>query len=209
MPEREERLPAWALLQRARERVYTLPPDFPGFRARVAFFRRGVWHWGYAVARGFTPRVELLEDVRDEVERELASLLGHRRPVPFPEGEGRYPMRLVEEGPLGTVIALEDPYRSRIWVRQGRLSLIERHLPEGSFRIHLEDWTVVEAERLLPHRFLVVRRDEDGRIARVERYRDTYRRVGPYWLPQEREVVVEAEGTEGVVLRLEDMEVVA
>ncbi|MFN3369488.1 MAG: DUF3386 family protein [Thermus sp.] len=186
-----------------------MPPDFPGFRARVAFFRHGVWPWGHAEARGFTPRVELLEDVRNEVERELASLLGHRRPVPFSEGEGRYPMRLVEEGPLGTGILLEDPYRSRIWVQQGRLTLVERHLPQGSFRIHLEDWTVVEKERLLPHRFLVVRRDGAGRILRVERYRDTYQRVGPYWLPQEREVVAEGEEMEAMVLRLEEMEVVA
>ncbi|BCP67254.1 hypothetical protein [Thermus thermophilus] len=41
--------PAWVLLKRARERIYTLPPDFPGFRAgraaldlfRAAYLQEG------------------------------------------------------------------------------------------------------------------------------------------------------------------------
>lgn len=201
--------PEWALLKRARERIYTLSEDFPGFRAQVAFYQQGLWHFGRVAVEGFIPQVELVEDVRRPVERELASLLGHRRPVPFDQGEGRYPMHLVEEGPLGTGIALEDPFHSRIWVREGRLLVIERHLPEGSFRIHLEAWREVEGEKLLPHRFCLVHRDPGGRILRVERFRDEYGKVGPYWLPLEREVVVEAEGLEVWVLRLENPEVMA
>ncbi len=195
--------PAWAFLQRAREQIYTLPEDFPGFRARLALHFRGLWHLGQVRVKGFTPQVELLEDVRPLAERELASLLGHRRPVPFVQGEGRFPMRLFEEGLLGTAIALEDPFRSRIWIREGRLHIIERQLPEGSFRIHLEAWKEVEGGKLLPHRFLLVHRDPKGQVRRVERFRDEYGLVGPYWLPREREVVVEAEELEGIVLRLE------
>lgn len=210
MAEVEARVtPEWALLKRARERIYTLPENFPGFHAQLAFHFRGLWHFGRVVVEGFTPRVELLEDVRPVAERELASLLGHRRPVPFAQGEGRYPIHLFEEGPLGTGLALEDPFRSRIWLREGRIEVIERHLAEGSFRIHIETWREVEGEKLLPHRFLLVHRDGDGRIQRVERFRDEYGKVGPYWLPTEREVVVEAEGVEVLVLRMENLEVVA
>lgn len=115
-------------------------------------------------------------------------------------------MRLFAEGPLGTGIAAEDPFRSRIWVKEGRLALIERHLPEGSFRIHLETWREV-GERLLPHRFLLVHRDPRGHLLKVERFRDEYAQVGPYWLPVEREVVVEGEGLGVLVLRLEEVEV--
>ncbi|MCS6869290.1 DUF3386 family protein [Thermus sp.] len=197
---------AWVLLKRARERVYTLPEDFPGFRGTLALFAGGLWHFGRVEVQGYSPKVDLLSDLRPMAERELASLLGHRRPVPFPEGEGKYPMRLFEEGPLGTGIALEDPFRSRIWVKGNRLQVIERHLAGGSFRIHLEVWREVE-EGLLPQRFLLVHRDPEGRVVRVERFRDEYQKVGPYWLPVEREVVVEARGLEVLVLRLEELEV--
>ncbi|MEZ0321016.1 MAG: DUF3386 family protein [Thermus sp.] len=200
--------PVWALLKRAREQVYTLPESFPGFTAHLALYVKGLWYFGRVRVEGFRPEVDLPEGVGPLAEKELASLLGHRRPVPFEAGEGRYPMRLVEEGPMGTAIALEDPFRSRIWVRQGRLHVIERHLAEGSFRIHLEAWKQV-GEKLLPHRFLLVHRDARGRLLKVERFRDEYAAFGGLWLPVEREVVVEGEGLEALVLRLENVEVAA
>ncbi|BDG17664.1 DUF3386 family protein [Thermus brockianus] len=198
--------PVWALLKRARERIYTLPDSFPGFTANVALYLKGLWYFGEVRVEGFHPEVHLPEDMGSIAEKELASLLGHRRPIPFEEGEGRYAMRLVEEGPLGTVIALDDPFRSRIWVRHGRIEIIERNMAEGSFRIHLEAWEEV-GEKLLPKRFFVIYRDPKGGILKVERFRDTYAPLAGLWLPVEREVVVEGAGMETLVLRLENVEV--
>ncbi|WP_117238361.1 DUF3386 family protein [Thermus sediminis] len=199
--------PAWALLREARERIYTLPPDFPGFRARLAFHWQGIWQWGEVAAWGFAPEVHLTANAKSLAERELASLLGHRRPIPFDQGEGRWPMRLVEEGPLGARIALEDPFRSQLWVRNGRIALIQRHLDGEILRIHLLSWRETDDGRLLPHRFLRVHQDLRGRVCRVGVYRDEYALVGPYWLPREREVVAEGEGLDSLVLRMEEMEV--
>lgn len=41
----------------------------------------------------------------------------------------------------------------------------------------------------------------------MERFRDEYAEIGPYWLPVEREVVVEGEGLGALVLGLEEVEV--
>ncbi|AFV77349.1 Protein of unknown function (DUF3386) (plasmid) [Thermus oshimai JL-2] len=198
-----EALSPYALLKRAREAMYTLPEGFSGFEAGLFLRHRGVGYRGFLRVEGFTPRVDLPEEVRPVAEGELASMLGHRRPRPFHEGEGRYAMRVEEEGPMGVVVALEDPFRSRIWVREGRLALIERHLEGKSFRIHLEEFAEAKDGRLLPRRFTVVHR-EGGRIVRVERFLDEYQPLGDLHLPVAREVVVEGpEGLSFLALRLE------
>ncbi|ALJ92351.1 DUF3386 family protein [Thermus aquaticus] len=202
-----EGITAWSLLKEARERIYTLPPDFPGFQAKLAFYWQGVWHWGEVEVQGFFPKAKLMEDVKPLAERELASILGHRRPIPFEQGEGRWPMRGLEDGPLGVRIALEDPFHSHLWVREGRLSLIQRRLEEGELRLHLLSWKETHDERLLPHRFVLVQKNARGEIHRVEIYRDEYTRVGPYWLPRERQVEVEGERLGSLMIRLEELEV--
>lgn len=179
---------AYELLQAARARAYTLPEGFGGFEAELHLFQEGGWHQGRVQADG--PRavaVALPEPLRAWPERELASMLAHRSPRPFEEGEGRYPMRVVQESPLGVAIALEDPLRSVLWVRDGRVVLVERN-PEGaSFRIHVQSH-LPAGERYLPHHFTVVYRRGEV-LEAVENYTDTYTEVEGLWLPQGRAVL--------------------
>lgn len=91
MPSVQEK--AYALLEAARSRAYTLPEGFTGFRASLKVYLAGSWHQGGLVAR--SPKeieLHLLEDLQAWPRRELASMLAHRSPRPFAQSEGQYPM---------------------------------------------------------------------------------------------------------------------
>ncbi|ADH64038.1 conserved hypothetical protein [Allomeiothermus silvanus DSM 9946] len=188
---------AYELLELARAGAYTLPEGFGGFSADLELYLGGSWHRGRVVARtpgdielylavgGAEP---LVEDLFEWPRRELASMLAHRSPRPFAQGEGRYPMRLTAEGPLGTRLELEDPLRSALWVQEGRVRLVERHFPASFFRIHLHAYAEAGA-KYLPAHFTVIHRRADGSLEAVESFADAYTEVAGVWLPERRQVV--------------------
>lgn len=188
---------AYELLELARASAYTLPEGFGGFSADLELYLDGSWHRGRVVAR--TPGdIELhlavgraepsLEDLLEWPRRELASMLAHRSPRPFAQGEGQYPMRVTGEGPLGTRVELEDPLRSALWVQEGRVRVVERNFPASSFRIHLHAHAEAGA-RHLPAHFTVTHRRADGSLEAVESFADAYAEVAGVWLPERRQVV--------------------
>ncbi|RIH86506.1 hypothetical protein Mterra_01423 [Calidithermus terrae] len=189
--------PAYGLLETARAGAYTLPEGFGGFSADLELCLGGSWHQGRVAAR--SPKdIELHlavggaepspEDLLEWPRRELASMLAHRSPRPFAQGEGQYPMRLTAEGPLGTRVELEDPLRSALWVQEGKVRLVERNLPASSFRIHLHAYAQAGAKHLPAH-FTVTHRRADGSLEAVESFADAYAEVEGVWLPERRQVV--------------------
>ncbi|RIH87202.1 hypothetical protein Mlute_01017 [Meiothermus luteus] len=187
---------AYELLRSARQAAYTLPQGFAGFEADLAFYDRG-WHAGRVRARGQEVEVALPEGLKTWPQKELASMLAHRAPRPFEEAEGRYSLRVVEESPFGVAIALDDPLRSVVWVREGQVVLVERNPGEVRFRIHVQSH-LPAGERRLPHHFTVVYRRGEL-LEAVESYADTYLQVGEVWLPKSREVL--RQDAQGLVYR--------
>ncbi|RIH84509.1 DUF3386 family protein [Calidithermus roseus] len=180
---------AYELLELARAGAYTLPEGFGGFSADLELYLDGSWHRGRVVAR--SPKdieLHVLEDLLEWPRRELASMLAHRSPRPFAQGEGQYPMRVTAAGPLGTRVELEDPLRSALWVQEGRVRVVERNFPASSFRIHLHTYAEAGAKHLPAH-FTVIYRREDGSLEAVESFADAYAEVAGVWLPERRQVV--------------------
>lgn len=188
---------AYALLERGRASAYTLPEGFGGFSADLELYLGDSWHQGRVVAR--SPKdIELnvavggaepsLEDLLEWPRGELASMLAHRSPRPFAQGEGQYPMRLTAEGPLGSRIELDDPMRSGLWVQEGRIRMVERNFPASSFRIHLHAYAEAGTKHLPAH-FTVTYRRADGSLEAIESFSDAYTEVEGVWLPQSRQVV--------------------
>lgn len=187
----------YGLLELARANAYTLPEGFGGFSADLELYLGGSWHRGRVVARA-PGDIELHlavggaepspEDLLEWPRRELASMLAHRSPRPFAQGEGQYPMRVTGEGPLGARVELEDPLRSALWVQEGRVRLVERNLPASSFRIHLHAYAEAGAKHLPAH-FTVTHRRADGSVEAVESFADAYAEVAGVWLPEHRQVV--------------------
>lgn len=187
-------LSPYGLLESARAGAYTLPEGFGGFSADLELYLDGSWHRGRVVARSPEDiELRLLEDLLEWPRRELASMLAHRWPRPFAQGEGRYAMRIAAEGPLGLCIELDDPMRSALRVQEGRIRLVERNLPDASFRIHLHTYREV-GEKHLPAHFTVTYRRKDGSLEAVESFADTYTEVLGVWLPERRQVLRHDEG---------------
>jgi hypothetical protein len=181
--------PAHELLERARAGAYTLPEGFGGFSADLELYLGGDWHQGRVVACSPNDiELHVLEDLLEWPRGELSSMLAHRWPRPFAQGEGQYAMRVAAEGPLGVCIELDDPMRSALWVQDGRIRMVERNLPASSFRIHLHAYREAGAKHLPAH-FTVSYRRADGSLEAVESFSDTYTEVGGVWLPERRQVV--------------------
>lgn len=187
MPSVQEK--AYVLLEAARNQAYTLPEGFAGFRASIRVYLAGSWHQGSLVAR--SPQeieLHLLEDLQAWPRRELASMLAHRSPRPFAQNEGQYPMHLEGETPLGVGVRLEDAMRSVLWVQDNHIRMVERNLPDSSFRIHIHSHVPAGAHHL-PQHFTVTYRNAQGLIEAVESFDDRYVQVEGVWLPSRRQVV--------------------
>jgi hypothetical protein len=192
----------YRLLEQARDTAYTLPEEFSGFTADLEVYLAGNWHKGKVRIRSAKDiELHLMEDLQAWPRSELSSIMAHRKYRSFAQSEGQYPLRLQAETPLGTAIAIEDPMHSILWVQDQQVVMVERNLPETSFRILVHSHKAAGAKQL-PARFTVTYH-QNGAIQSVESYRDSYCLVGEVFLPQARQVIQQdPEGHSIRVLRL-------
>lgn len=188
------------------QKLYRLPSEFPGFRARVTVRVGGDLYQGLCEVDGFTPRSQLPEPVRKKVDGELYSILKHRKTSDFWQGDGRHPMEIIGEGPEGLCVQVDDGGPSRLWIKDGRYTLVERNHGKIRFRLHFRQYQALAGDRLLPSQVVLVERGITGSIQKVKLIQDTYQEVGPYWLPKERFSLTEVgDGMESIWISLEEV----
>ena len=124
-----------ALVRRAHAGAYRYPADFAGFRASVVWHVDGRSSSGIVVARiGPEIEIELEADAAEEdrawVERELRSIVGHRRASTYESGDGRHAKHVGDDlgHPLGTVVEMDDEYGSSYRVSGDEISTVTRTL---------------------------------------------------------------------------------
>jgi hypothetical protein len=178
----------YRLLEQARDNAYTLPADFSGFEADLEVYLAESWHKGKVLIRSAQDiDLHLLEDLQAWPRRELSSIVAHRTYRSFAQSEGQYPLRVQAQSPLGTAIAVEDSMHSVLWVHDQQIVMVERNLPETSFRILVHSHRAA-GDKQLPASFTVTYR-QNGTIHSVESYSDSYCFVSGVFLPQTRQVV--------------------
>ncbi|MBI3973480.1 MAG: DUF3386 family protein [Chloroflexi bacterium] len=213
------------LLRRAYEATYRFPVGFAGLRAALEFTRAAAETPEDAevvlTTRGCvqvrSPRavsVEIDTDAagRDWLWQEIASLVGHRWPIPYGEADGRHALRLgPDDGhPLGRLVEVHDRFRSRYRVRDGQIVQITREMGKIRFSIHIQERFATADGRTLPTHFSVSyweigggegaaeaqpkQAHMGGRLTRADTYSDTYVRVAGHYLPASRRVITADDG---------------
>jgi hypothetical protein len=193
------------LLERAHAAAYRFPAGFAGFTASV---HTSAGDAGTVVVRGrrdheftFTHTAGDADWAREQV----ASILGHRWPAPYAEGDGRYSHHTETDGdPGGMLVRLTgDPMNSAYRVRDDEISEVHRTTGQVRFSIVISGSTHTAEGRLPDHFSVYYWRPGDGRLIKADQYRDTYTEVAGVWLPTRR--VITTADDDGLTTRALDL----
>lgn len=202
---------AVALLRSAYEKRYAWDSHFPGFEGKLLVQYLGTEYHGTARVTGKYDAAVSLEDAKaaDWAKDELLSIILHRRYVPFDSSDGRYPLTLgpADHHPSGRLIRLNDGMNSTYRVRDGQIMQVNRSAgPQMRFTIDIVENIHTDDGRFLPRVFSVSYFKNDGSLVSAETYRDGYRKVGGYYLPEYRRQIVAKNGaTDSTLLQIEDL----
>ena len=188
---------AHEMLQVAYNRAYRYPEDFAGFKAMIRYSTDEKTRDGLVTIHspnGITLELEGTEDELKLLQREIASLCGHRWYAPYSAGDGRYTLSLDgnAEHPLGQlVIFQDDPFKSSYRIKDGSIVQINRQMGTTKFTIYIQEHISLEGDHKLPRQFTVAFWDtEQKRLMRNIVYTDHYARIDGYYLPTSRRMVI-------------------
>jgi len=116
---------------------------------------------------------------------ELSSMIGHRWPTGYDEGDGRWTKKVNGE----LVQLLDDPFKSTYRVSEETIREVHRTVGAVRFVISVAERAIAHDGRYLPSQFAVFHWSTDtGRLLRADQYQDSYTRVGDVHLPAGRRV---------------------
>lgn len=167
------------LLRRAHSTIYRWPPGFAGFRAALGLVVDGErWRGTVGVAPGPQVWLEVPGAGDEQLEwarRHLDSLVAHRQPATFAEGDGQYEISYAEDGsdggadPRGVLLAVADRIDSTYRVQDDQITEITRRPPGVVVRVYPQHRVPVEDGRLLPRHLVSTLADpQTGRVRQVE-----------------------------------------
>lgn len=188
------------LVSEAHRRAYRFPPEFSGFTARLRWESdAGEGEGSVLVQLGGRPSVELSDVEPEWVARDLRSIVAHRAPRSYEQGDGAFEKRLLETGPLGVRVEISDSMDSYYVVGGGQIALITRTHEGERFTIAIQQRTAAGDGSEVPTAFSVSYWDEGGGLLRSEAYADSYVELAGVFVPASR-TVVQASG-EGITVR--------
>jgi hypothetical protein len=203
---------AVAVMREVYQKRYTWSDDFPGFGADLVTQVGGKEAKGSArVGKDYNVTVDLPDaEAAKWAEDALASMVAHRRAVKFDTADGGYPLAFGPDDhhPAGRLIRLNDKMNSTYRVRDGQIMQVNRAAgPKTRFTIDIAESLTTEDGRYLPRVFTVAYFDSaSGAIKQSQLFRDGYRKVAEYYLPELRlEITAQDGGTEIRSLRLENV----
>lgn len=191
-----------ALLREAQDRGYRFPTTFDGFTARIGWETPDGSGEGTAEIRVGVESPVVTSEIDDWASGQLRSLLAHRSPRPYEEGDGAIAKRIADDAhPLGSRIELDDTMESSYLVGNGQIAAVTRNAHGSRFTIVIQGRTPALDGTFVPTTFCVAFWDRDGALAASEAYTDAYTELAGVLVPSSR-TVVRADGDGLSVRRL-------
>jgi hypothetical protein len=196
---------AHELLRGAHSAGYRFPMEFSGFRAVVQFTDGEQSATGKVEVRTpsqITLDLDVDEGSRQWVLQEMASIVGHRWPIPYEQQDGRYNLTLEPEDrhPLGRLIRFhDDRFSSSYRVRDQHITQVNREIGKMRFSISILEHSQAPGGKWVPTQFTVAYwATADGRLTRADSYSDRYVSVDGVELPASRRVITASD--EGLIV---------
>jgi len=187
------------VLKAASDSRYVLPADLKGITAKFVILDDQGSHEGTIA---WTPesglRVELTQngEAGAEYERRVVSLMQHRLPSDFEQGDGRYALAWTgNENGIGKQIALNDSLNSKYRIRDNAIVEVDRTLGDTRLIVNVLEFERLPNGKHLPKTLIVSYFDaKSGALKRSETMMDTYRSQDGVTLPASRRVVIAENG---------------
>ena len=125
-----------ALLREAHDRGYRFPVTFDGFTAQVGWETPAGSGEGTAQVHLGTETPVETSELDDWANGQLRSLIAHRSPRPYDEGDGAIAKRVTDDAhALGSRIELDDAMESSYVVGNGQIAAVTRTAHGSRFTI--------------------------------------------------------------------------
>lgn len=187
---------AYELLKKAFEARQTIPDDFPGFDAEVAYQEGNKTATGTIKYRHLKKSTVEISGLPEEdlkwVKRQVISIITHRNSGDFNDSEGKFPLRFAksEETEFGTLVEYDDPEKLTSRVKDNVSMELTRTAGEKRFFISVLENTPCDPGKVIPTRYLVSYFDPKTReLQMVNVFENSYAKFDKYWLPTSRKVV--------------------
>jgi hypothetical protein len=184
-----------ALVREAHLNVHRHPEGFAGVRARLRLSdERGVRVGRAELRTGRAPAVAMEADDPSGawLVRELGEMWAARRPLAYADGDGRADkdMPAGQDGPLGTVVHLDDEALSTYWLENGHVARASRTVAGGRLTVVVQENVVAPDGAAVPTHFTRTLQDESsGAVVAVDTCRDRWVERWGVLLPAGRRVV--------------------
>ena len=191
-----------ALLREAHERGYRFPVTFHGFTAQIDWETpAGTGEGTVEVRLGEESPVETSE-LDDWANGQLRSLIAHRSPRPYEEGDGAIEKRVTDDDhALGSRIELDDAMESSYVVSDGQIAAVTRTRTARGSRSSSRAESPQATARPFRRPSASPSGTATGALKASEAYTDTYTELDGVLVPATR-TVVRADGDGLSVRRL-------
>lgn len=191
-------------IRQALGKRYTWNAAFPGFRGTAVLTEDGKppVRGSFVVAPDLSVRIDAADDQsKATLQNEISSFITQRKNIPFDLVYAGTTFVKGATRPDGAIVisAAGDPVATTYTVKDGELVEVSRSMGRLSYAARDRQKFETEDGRTITVEYDVAyRSNETGKEISVERTRDSYTRLGGYWVPIGRRVIRSSDGQPSV-----------